>query len=45
MNFAYYDARKHRRNTQNQLEFALKGISLLCSGQFDYDIKLIALAE
>ena len=31
---AYYDARKHKRNTKNQLEFEL-----------DYEFKLIALAE
>lgn len=34
LHLAYYDARKHKRNTQNQLEFEL-----------DYDVKLIELAE
>ncbi len=34
LHLAYYDARKHKCNTQNQLEFEL-----------DYDVKLVELAE
>ena len=34
LHLAYYDARKHKRNTQNQLEF-----------EPNYDVKLVELAE
>ena len=34
LHLAYYDARKNKRNTQNQLEF-----------EVDYDVKLVELAE